>query len=439
MADIKSHTKLTALKVANLRPNPRKRLEVADAGKPGLYLVIQPNGHKSWAVRYRRPSDRTPRKLTLPGFPSLAVAHKLAQQALDRVADGFDPAAEKQAERRAPKPQSQQLEHAFRLFMEKHTRTKSGRPIRESTRRETARLLGFRRDPQDSTGWIVTGGGALARLPASSTLQSVRPADIRDMLDELVEIGPVMANRTLAALKTCFSFHARRDPDMLPRSPCEGIDDPSPEAERERALTDEELAAAWKAAEGEGYPFGSLVHLLILTGCRRDEVREAPWAEFDHGKAEWLIPGRRTKNGVDHLVPITDAMEAVLKGLPKIKGKAGLLLTTTGETPISGLAKYKRRLDCAVAKNLGREVDRWTLHDLRRTFVTGLQRLGFPLEVAEACVNHRSGTVAGVTGVYARYAYAKEKRAALEAWARHVDSVVTGKAGRVVPLRRRSR
>jgi hypothetical protein len=70
---------------------------------------------------------------------------------------------------------------------------------------------------------------------------------------------------------------------------------------------------------------------------------------------------------------------------------------------------------------------------LRRTFVIGLQGLGFPLEVAEACVNHRSGTVAGV---YARYAYVREKRAALDTWARHVDGIIAGRAAKVVPMRR---
>ena len=68
---------------------------------------------------------------------------------------------------------------------------------------------------------------------------------------------------------------------MLPRSPCDGIDDQAPEEARERALADAELAALWRAADAQGYPFGSMVQLLILTGCRRDEVREAPLAEFD--------------------------------------------------------------------------------------------------------------------------------------------------------------
>ena len=76
--------KLTARKVEQARANPRKRVEIPDAGKPGLYLVIQPSRKKSWAVRYRFKGQA--RKLTLDGFPSLGTARKLAQEALDAVA-----------------------------------------------------------------------------------------------------------------------------------------------------------------------------------------------------------------------------------------------------------------------------------------------------------------------------------------------------------------
>ena len=93
--------KLTQIAIEKIKPNPAKRRELPDAGKPGLYLVVQPSGKKSWAVRYRRLSDGRPRKLTLDGFPSLALARKRAQDALDRVADGLDPAAEKKATKAA--------------------------------------------------------------------------------------------------------------------------------------------------------------------------------------------------------------------------------------------------------------------------------------------------------------------------------------------------
>jgi integrase len=199
-------------------------------------------------------------------------------------------------------------------------------------------------------------------------------------------------------------------------------------------LDDAELGAIWRAADVEAFPFGPIVQLLMLTGCRASEVRAAPWSEIDLERRTWTIPGRRTKNGRDHLIPLSDAAVTILESVPKIRG-AGLVFTTNGKTPFSGVTRAKRRLEKAVAYELGSIPERWTLHDLRRTFVTGLQRLRFPLEVAEAAVNHKSGTVAGVTGIYARHTYANEKREALDAWARHVEAIVSGKPGSVVPFK----
>lgn len=401
---------------------------VPDAGQPGLYLLVHPTGRKAWVVMYRR-ADRKQRKLTLQGFPSLDTARKLTREAINKVAEGSDPAAEKQEAKRAVAPRVGLVDDAFHLFMEKHVRTKKGRPIRESTRRETARLLGFKRDPAKPDTWIKSGGGVLTHW-AGKRLDSIKPSDVRDVLDELKERGPIMANRTLTALKTCFTWHVRRE--ALDKSPCDNVDPPTGEGDgsgRERVLSDDELAAAWRAAEAEGYAFGRMVQLLILTGCRRDEVREAPWAEFDLTKRAWLIPGNRTKNGRDHLVPLSDSAISLLENLPRIKGK-GLLFTTTGETAISGLSKIKARLEKAAAEELNK-LDQvpapWTLHDLRRTLATGLQKLGFPVEVSEAVLNHRGGTVSGVAAIYARHDYAAEKREALDAWARHVAAVVNGR------------
>ena len=69
----------------------------------------------------------------------------------------------------------------------------------------------------------------------------------------------------------------------------------------------------------------------------------------------------------------------------------------------------------------------WSVHDLRRTVATGLQRLGVRLEVTEAVLNHISGSRGGIAGVYQRHDWAAEKRAALDAWAAHVLSVAAGR------------
>lgn len=62
----------------------------------------------------------------------------------------------------------------------------------------------------------------------------------------------------------------------------------------------------------------------------------------------------------------------------------------------------------------------WTLHDLRRTLATGMQRLKVRFEVTEAILNHKSGSRSGVAGVYQLHDWAEEKRTALDAWARHI-------------------
>src|SRR5262245_35962965 len=109
---------LTALKVEHARANPTKRREIPDKGKPGLFLVVQPSGFKSWCVRYRRLSDKKPCKYTIPGgFVSLATARKLAQQVLDQVAEGGDPAAQKQADRRAAHEEESDFAGTVALFL----------------------------------------------------------------------------------------------------------------------------------------------------------------------------------------------------------------------------------------------------------------------------------------------------------------------------------
>ena len=80
----------------------------------------------------------------------------------------------------------------------------------------------------------------------------------------------------------------------------------------------------------------------------------------------------------------------------------------------------------------------WSVHDLRRTVATGLQRLGVRLEVTEGVLNHISGSRGGIAGVYQRHDWANEKRAALDAWAAHVVAVVEDRtaAGNIVQLAR---
>jgi integrase len=174
-----------------------------------------------------------------------------------------------------------------------------------------------------------------------------------------------------------------------------------------------------------------LAQLLLLTGQRLSEVADAQWSEIDLEAKTWKIPKERTKNDRAHEVPLSDAAVEIIRGLPRIEGKAGYVFTATGAQPVSNLSRLRGALRRAASE---RDVAP-TLHDLRRTVATSLQKLGVRLEVTEAVLNHVSGSRKGIVGVYQRHEYAEEKRAALDAWARRLETIVTGAgASNVVEL-----
>jgi integrase len=415
--------KLTTIAVEQARAGAARR-EIPDGGCPGLYLVIQPNGTKSWAVRYRAPSklggdgQRAPRKLTLGSVAtiSLKAARAAATDALKQVEAGNDPAVDKVAAKAAAKADAiaardNTVDATMVEFLTKY-RGKNRQGIRESTRHYTAALFGLKMEGGE---WKPTGKGVLAKWKGRP-IASVTKQDARSLIEGIAADHPVLGNRTLTGLKTFFGWAVKQD--LLALSPVAALDAPAAETERQRTLTPDEIKSMWNVASAEAYPFGTMAKLLMMTGVRRDEAREAKWSEFDLDARTWLIPAERSKNRREHLVPLSPEALAVLRNMPRIKG-CPWVFTTTGTTPISGLSKALDRL---------RGDGDWTWHDLRRTFYTGLQGLKIPIEVAEVCVNHRGGTLGGLARVYGTHDYWTEKTAAFEAWARHVDGLVNGRA-----------
>jgi integrase len=163
-----------------------------------------------------------------------------------------------------------------------------------------------------------------------------------------------------------------------------------------------------------------VVQLLLLTGQRRGEIAEMEWGEIDFDARTWTLPRVRAKNDQAHTAPLSDPAIAILKTVPRVAGNGGYVFTTNGETPISGFAKAKERLDGVLPPDM----PAWTLHDLRRTFASGCARLGVDLHVVEKCLNHVSGSFAGIVGVYQRHDFAGERRAAMDTWGRYVESLL---------------
>jgi integrase len=381
---------LTARSVEATKPGKVRR-EIPDAHMPGLYLVVQPSGARSWAVRYR--NHGRPRKHTLGGFPAvdLATARTLAGKALRAAAEGRDPGTEK-AKSLAARANS--VGAIAAEFIEKYSRQNN----RPATVRQAERLLELHVLPHWRT----------------RAIDSITRRDVLDLLDRITDGGkPISANRTFSAIRKMFNWCASRD--IIAASPCAGVRPPAAEQARDRVLTDDELKLVWAAAGRVGYPFGTLAQLLILTGQRRDEVAKMQWSEVDLDKKLWTLPRERTKNDKPHDVPLSDLAVSILNALPRLKD-CSFVFSTNGETPASGYGKGKRRLDAL----LPADMPPWRLHDLRRTVASGMARLGVNLPVIEKVLNHVSGSFGGIVAVYQRHEFGDEKRRALDAWANHL-------------------
>src|SRR5262249_35009263 len=135
--------------------------------------------------------------------------------------------------------------------------------------------------------------------------------------------------------------------DILQSSPCAGVAAPSPEKSRDRVLTDDELRLVWLAADADGWPFGPMLKLLILTGQREAEVAGMCEDEINRASKMWSLPGSRTKNGEAHEVPLPDAAIAIIDAQPRI-GSKGYLFSVDGERPVTTFSRAKGRMDTAI-------------------------------------------------------------------------------------------
>jgi len=351
------------------------------------------------------------------------------------VAGGGDPGADKIAARNRTMTPDAEYPALVALFLDRHLTKQHQRP-RPRTLELNSHMLGMARA---GTEWTIKAGG-LAQRWKGRAINSIKRAEIVDVLDELVAAKtPVKANQTRKILHLFFGWVMRRG--LLDANPCTAIDRPAAESSRDRVLADWELALLWRAADADPV-FGPLYKFLTLTGQRRDEARGATWDEFDLETGIWTIPAGRAKNGREHELPLSDQAVDLLSNIPRIGRRPPMVFTTTGTSMISGMARAKRRLDermLAIARqeNSKATIVPWVLHDLRRTCATGLQRLGVALPVIEKVLNHTSGSFAGIVGVYQRHDFADEKKAALDGWARHIISITAPGDDRIVEFRQR--
>lgn len=435
-----SKVALTDAAVRRLKAGLQRR-EIADGR--GIYLVIQPSGAKSWAMRFRDARGKSV-KLTLGGFDetarapvadpkqgadlTISEARLLAAKIGHARAGGTDVAAERRnaklaARLKAADDADNSYPAVLNRYVDEHLKPDTKRW------RSTARLLGLA-FAKDGTEASALKDGLVDRW-AMKHVRAITADDVYLAVDDAVRKGaPGLSRRRKthqrsepfgrslhSALGAFFAWCLRHR--RIDANPCAAVAKPRAGEPRERVLSDEEIVAVWRAAETLAAPYAAMIKLLILTGGRVREVAGMRWSELSPDLSLWTLPKERVKNAKAHCLPLPPLAREIIAAVPRLAGSE-FVLTFTGERGVDGHSSVKRALDQASG------VAGWTLHDLRRSLATNLQKLGVRLEVTEAVLNHVSGSRGGIVGVYQRHQYDAEKAQALATWSERLQVLLAG-------------
>ncbi len=359
-------------------------MDYFDAGDRGFGCRVGVGGSKSWFVKYVYHGKQ--RRITVGRYPAtgLAEARKLALAVKHGVSTDIDPAGEKQARRAAPT-----LRQLASEYLERHAKKK------KRSWREDERIINkYLKDWHDRRVADITRREVIA------------------LLDDIADRAPAMANRVLSLIRKLFNFGLKRE--RVATNPAQQIDKPGHEVSRDRIYDQDEIRRLWAAFEGT---YGGLYKLILITGQRQAEVAGMRWQELDLEKRIWTVPAERMKSKCVHMVPLSDLAVEVLASKPPISTEYVFASPRKHGGPISSFG------DAAIRVKRISGIPDFRSHDLRRTCGSGITALGFSRFIMDRVLGHLEP---GVGARYDRHDYQREKSAALGAWRRHLQEILSG-------------
>ena len=417
-----SRETLTDKRVKSLRAAVKGTRYVIHDGRTGLAVRVTDTGERSWIVRPLLGKRRI--LFTLGTYPetSLDDARALARGALRAATDGIDPRRLTRENLRAvatgelpPKAAARGAEFHALTFGELAEKFLASPAVTgKRSEKETRRIITTYFLTEPSVQGTSRRRRRGRRGGPSVDWKDVRVADldrreINAALELLVKRGRVQANQCARTLNRLLRWAAKKGYiETLP------IFDTQPgdrEESRARVLADWEIREIWKATKTEPV-FGPFVRFVLATGLRRTNAATLRRGNVDHKNRVLVVA---TKERQAFVLPLsTLALEAIAVAPKRSKE---YVFSTGGKKPLNSWSELMDRLRKATPT----VTERWTLHDLRRTLRTGLGQLGVEWHVAERCIDHVVGSTAAQT--YDRWAYLDAKRAALDAWAKHLREI----------------
>jgi integrase len=356
---------------------------------------------RNWIIQYR--AHGRARRMIVGSAETLtaAKAREKARKLLAEVELGGDPQADKKERR---EKDSLSLRSVVADFLAHKTGVKEG----------TLRMLRT----------YVEGPLYLKPLHGMPVDRITR----KDVATRLLAVSKASGAPTAIAFRSAMSgmFAWAMTMGLIEHNPVVGAFKPPRQKSRDRVLTDAELAAIWRGVEDDDY--GKCIKLLILTGCRREEIAGMRWSEFNDD-GTWTLPKERSKNGKTHTLPLTPPMMEIIDSIRRRERFDPLFGRKHGFTSWS---PGKRALD----ERLG--FPAWVHHDIRRSVATGMNDIGIQPHIVEQILNHQSGHRRGVAGTYNRSVYANEVVSAMLRWSDHVHAITEGGERKIVAFEQRA-
>jgi len=410
------------------KPPRSGRLEIADLRQAGLVLRITSNGARSFAYRFRHPHTRKTLRATIGPYPAtpLEAARKRAKKMAVQVADGTNPIEARNAEREAARTRT------FQALADRYLKEHAERHKRPRSAEEDRRNLAVHVLPK----W------------AKRDFRTIRRADVIEVIESIVSDGKHTAgNRVHSLISKIFSFAI--DADLLEANPAARLRKRGVEKVGRRVLDDAEIKTFWRGIvlPPVSRQIGLALRLALLTAARASEIAGARKAEFQDldkpEQAAWHVPAERTKNRVDHLIPLPPLAVETIKSAIELNGDSEFLFPTRlgrggpidRHTLTVAMVRFAKSLKGPAAKTWQQEIP--TPHDLRRSCNSRLARMGIPKEIRDRTLNHITSLRDPESKHYNLYEFQSEKRQTLSKWANQIAAIIEPAA--IVPIRAKER
>jgi integrase len=404
--------KFTPQSVADL-PLPEGKSEHFewDGSLPSFGVRLRRNSKdgisKHWVIQYRIGSQQRRESLGDIRKITLEAARKIARQRFAQVELNIDPVAErKQAHAKAAAAKLTLAIAADRYLDAKRD------VVRPATYTAAQRYFAVHWEPLRNRP--IEGDGEIKR------------ADIAARLQELTKShGRIAAARARDYLSALYNWSLKEG--ICSSNPVNATNDPGAGVpSRDRILSDHEIGVIWRACRDDD--FGRITRLLLLCGCRREEIAKLRWSELNLDTGVLTIPGSRTKNHRTLELTLPPLAMEILRSVAR---RADHDYVFGGRKGFGAFSYFTHVLNRRIAETEG-AIAEWRLHDLRRTFRSGLGRLGVAPHIAELAINHARR---GVEAIYDRYQYQREIKVALQLWSDHVAAIAEGGKSNIVALR----